>query len=98
MCRLLTCIQVMGQHAGSVRDYRKYLSSNPRPSDTKEVQAELDDMIETKKQEMKAEQTRRDHPRTGGGAASYGGQAPRTAPSDPWDSDEEDRFRFFKVR
>jgi hypothetical protein len=53
--------------AESTRDFRRYLSTDPIPADFKEVQGELDDLIESK---IKAEQGRQPHSRPGSATAN----------------------------
>lgn len=50
MCRVS---QTINKQAECVRDYKRYLSSDPTPGDYSEIQAELADYVEQRKQEMR---------------------------------------------
>lgn len=47
----------MNKQNESVRDYRRYLNSDPIPSDFKDVQKELSEMLEAKTEEPKKHQS-----------------------------------------
>ena len=47
-----TCLQSVNKQAESVRDYKKYLSSDPVPLDYTEVYTEMNDYVAAKKAEM----------------------------------------------
>lgn len=49
----LCYIKSLGRFKESVRDYRRYLISDPKPLDSFTVQTELDEMVEAKKDEVK---------------------------------------------
>lgn len=65
-------IQSINKQAESVRDYKRYLSSDPTPSDYSDIQAELTDYIEQKKAEMRnpaGSSAYTSHSSTSGGSA-----------------------------
>jgi hypothetical protein len=62
----------MNKQAECVRDYKRYLSSEPTPSDYSEVHAEMTDFIEQKKQEMRQPPPMPGQPNVNGARTQYG--------------------------
>jgi hypothetical protein len=71
----------MNKQAECVRDYKRYLSSEPTPSDYFEVHAEMTDFIEQKKAEMRQPPPMPGQPSANGARSQYG--QPGTKPFPP---------------
>lgn len=46
-------LQSINKKSESMRDYRRYLSSDPIPADALEVQVELEELVDAQKEEIK---------------------------------------------
>jgi len=106
--RRARALRALSQYASSIRDYRRYVSSEPQPSDLTEVEAELNDTVESQRKQTRAEQARHEEERfgAGGGWRSQfgGGGAGRGASSSSsrfgssstrggmWDDAEDDDY------
>jgi len=51
--RRARAFRTMNKYAECIRDYKKYLGTEPAPGDYKDVQAEMTEFVERKKQDMK---------------------------------------------
>ncbi len=95
----------------SVRDYRRYLCSDPPPPDLLEVKTELDDMTEHHAAQQKSERARaNEHPSSyysksnyydfpdyngGGGIGSKKSAATNGGAGGMWDDDDDDDANLY---